>query len=141
MTRPSSEDDQLVVLEECRNELEAQELRSVLVDSGIPAFVFEKETLGIGLGCTGSGFTGAQVKVPRSQQGHARAALEESRSRSAEIDWDHVDVGDPVPEVMDVLENRSLVHNTRRIATALGPVVGLGFLVLALAGIVLFFVL
>ena len=140
MTDTDSRDDQLVVLVECRNELEGQEIRSLIESEGMTAFVFEKQTLGIGLSCSDSRLTGVEVKVPLGQRDRALAALEEARRVSAEIDWDQVDVGETLPEVTDVLENRSLVHNTRRMVTVLGPLLGLGFLVLAVVGIVLFFV-
>ena len=63
------------------------------------------------------------------------------RIQSAAIDWDQVDVGEPPMEVMDVLDNRSLVHNTRRFVTLVGPIIGIGFLLLALTGTILFLVL
>ena len=69
-------DDRLVLLVDCKNELEGQELRSVLEDSGLIAFVFEKETLGIGLTSADSRLNGVQVKVPLDQRERALEALD-----------------------------------------------------------------
>ena len=140
MSRSDDNPDQLVPVVDCSNELEGQELRSVIEDAGIPAFVLETETLGIGLGRTDARLGGVQVKVARSNRERAREALELSRIQSARIDWDEVDVGEAPPEVLNVLDNRPLVHNTRRVVTLLGPILGIGFLLLAIAGIVLFLV-
>ena len=138
MSRSDDNSDQLVPVVDCSNELEGQEIRSVIEDAGIPAFVLETETLGIGLSRTDARLGGVQVKVARSNRERAREALELSRIQSARIDWDEVDVGEPTPEVLNVLDNRPLVHNTRRFVTLLGPILGIGFLLLAIAGIVLF---
>lgn len=141
MTETRQNSEQLVAVMDCKNELEGQEIRSVIEDAGIPAFVLETEVLGLGLNRADSRLGGVQVKVSLVNRALALEALEVARIQSAEIDWDQVDVGEPPMEVMDVLDNRSLVHNTRRLVTLLGPVIGIGFLLLALTGTILFLVL
>ena len=133
--------DHLVPVVACNNELEGEELRAILEAAGIPAFVLDKDTLGIGLGRCDSRIGGVQVKVSESNRESALEALQISRIQSASIDWAAVDVGEPPAEVLDVLDNKGLVHNTRRFVNLIGPIIGMGFLILALIGIVLFFVL
>lgn len=141
MTDAHANSEQLVPVVDCKNELEAQEIRSVIADAGIPAFVLETEVLGLGLNRADSRLGGVQVKVSLVDRDRALEALEIARIQSAAIDWDQVDVGEPPMEVMDVLDNRSLVHNTRRFVTLVGPIIGIGFLLLALTGTILFLVL
>ena len=141
MTETPVNSEQLVAVVDCKNELEAQEIRSVIADAGIPAFVLETEVLGLGLSRGDSRLGGVQVKVSLVDRDRALEALEIARIQSAGIDWDQVDVGEPPMEVMDVLDNRSLVHNTRRLVTFLGPIIGIGFLLLALTGTILFLIL
>ena len=141
MTDAHANSEQLVPVVDCKNELEAQEIRSVIADAGIPAFVLETEVLGLGLNRADSRLGGVQVKVSLVDRDRALEALEIARIQSAAIDWDQVDVGEPPMEVMDVLDNRSLVHNTRRFVTLVGPILGIGFLLLALTGTILFLVL
>ena len=141
MTGTRQNSDPLVAVMDCKNELEGQEIRSVIEDAGIPAFVLETEILGLGLNRADSRLGGVQVKVALSNRAQALEALEIARVESAGIDWDNVDVGEPPMEVMDVLDNRSLVHNTRRFVTLVGPIIGIGFLLLALTGTILFLVL
>ena len=141
MTDAHANSEQLVPVVDCKNELEAQEIRSVIADAGIPAFVLETEVLGLGLNRADSRLGGVQVKVSLVDRDRALEALEIARIQSAAIDWDQVDVGEPPMEVMDVLDNRSLVHNTRRFVTLVGTIIGIGFLLLALTGTILFLVL
>ena len=141
MTECNSNPDHLVPLVGCNNELEGQEIRSIIEAAGIPAFVFDKDTLGLGLNRGDSRIGGVQVKVSASNRDRALEALQISRIQSARIDWSEIDVGEPSPEVVDVMENRLLVHNTRRFVTMIGPLIGIFFLCLALIGIVLFFTL
>ncbi|MEE2681142.1 MAG: hypothetical protein VX641_02095 [Planctomycetota bacterium] len=141
MTDSQANAEQLVPLVGCNNELEGQEIRSVVEAAGIPAFVFDKDTLGLGLNRADSRIGGVVVKVASSNRERALEALELSRIQSSRIDWSEIDVGEPTPEVLDVLDNRGLVHNTRRFVGVAGPVVGLFFLLLAVIGIILFFAL
>ena len=141
MSDSETNHEHLVPLVGCNNELEGQEIRAVVEDAGIPAFVFDKDTLGIGLNRCDSRIGGVMVKVASSDRKRALETLELSRIQSARIDWSEIDVGEPTPEVLDVLDSRGLVHNTRRFVGVAGPLMGLLFLLLAVIGIVLFFVL
>ena len=141
MSNSETNPDHLVPVVGCNNELEGQEIRSVIEAAGIPAFVFDSDTLGLGLNRGDSRIGGVQVRVSASNRDRAFEELQLSRIHSAQIDWTEFDVGDPSPEVLDMLDNQRLFHNTRKFVTVIGPVIGIGFLLLALIGFVLFFIL
>ena len=118
----------------CQNELEAQTVKAALEDAGIPVFVFEKGSLGIGLTHLTSRIGGVQVQVPKGQLDEARQALELLQVDAARIDWSQVDVGDPPVEVTRTLASSGFMHRFRLMVVTLGPIVGLTLLVLSAIG-------
>lgn len=129
----------LVPLLVCRNELEAQTVRAVLEDAGVPAFVFEKGSLGIGLTHAASRLGGVQVQVPADRLEEARASLELVQVDAARIDWSNVDVGEPPAEVVRTLASRGSMSRIRRMVVTLGPIIGLVLLLISVIGAVIVF--
>ncbi len=127
----------LAPLTTCSNELEAQEIRMILEEAGMPAFVFDKGGLGLNM-ADGEARVGAtQVQVPSGRIDEARSILESIVSDSAGIDWEQVDVGDMPPEVADVLGSRNAMHSVRRFVATVGPLLGILILLGVGAGIVI----
>ena len=127
----------LASLRTCRNELEAQEIRLVLEEAGLPAFVFDKGGLGLNM-CDAQARVGAtQVQVPAHRLEEARMILAARETDAAAIDWERVDVGEMPPEVADVLESRSVMHLVRRLVATIGPLLGILILIGVGTGIVI----
>ena len=124
----------LVPLMTCQNELEAQTVKAALEDAGIPVFVFEKGSLGIGLTHATSRIGGVQVQVPPDQLEAARQALELLQVDAARIDWNTVDVGEPPDEVVRTLASSGFMHRFRQFVITIGPIVGLVLLLLSAVG-------
>ena len=127
----------LVPLMMCRNELEAQTVRAALEDAGIPAFVFEKGSLGIGLTHAAARLGGVQVQVPSDRLEEAQESLKLVQVDAARIDWDSVDVGEPPAEVRRTLASRGFMSRFRRLVVTLGPIVGLILLLISAIGAVI----
>lgn len=132
-TRPREEGLELLV--NCRNELEAQEIRGALEAAGMPAFVFDKGGLGLNMADEVARYGGLQVQVPVGRREEAIALLDSIRSEADAIDWDAVDVGAMPPEVEEVVASRGASHAFRRFIGILGPVLGIAILLAAAVGI------
>ena len=133
-TRPNKG---LELLVNCRNEIAAQEIRSLLEASGMPAFVFGKGGLGLNMTDEHARHGGLEVQVPAGRVEEARAILESVESDASTIDWDEVDVGDMPPEVANIVESQMATHAIRRFVTTVGPFLGILILLAAVAGIVI----
>ena len=129
--------DGLELLLNCRNEIAAQEVRSLLEASGMPAFVFGKGGLGLNMTDEHARHGGLQVQVPAGRVEEARQILKSVESDAASIDWDEVDVGDMPPEVADIVESQAATHAIRRFVITVGPFLGILILLAAVAGIVI----
>ena len=127
----------LVSLMVCSNELEAQTIRAVLKDSGIPAFVFEKGGLGIGLALSTSRIGGVQIQVPADRLVEAQNALKLVEVDSARIDWSEIDVGELPEEVSRTLATRGFMHGFRYFVVTIGPIIGLGLLFASVIGAII----
>jgi hypothetical protein len=137
MNAPHGDPEGLVQLMVCRNELQAQEIRLVLEEAGMPAFVFNKGGLGLNMVDGDSRVGAVQVQVPSGRAEEARAILHSIEEASAGIDWDEVDVGEPPPEVANILESRGMTHAIGHIVSTLGPILGILILLGVVVGIVI----
>ena len=137
MNEWNEEGSGLVSLMVCRNELEAQTIRALLEDAGIPAFVFEKGGLGIGLTHSTSRIGGVQIQVPAGRIEEARSTLKLVEVDAARIDWNEIDVGEPTAEVSRTLSTRGFMHGFRCMVVTVGPIIGLGLLLASAIGAII----
>lgn len=94
MTFPPEESDprdDLVTVQQVRNEFEASILVASLKDEGIEAFSFGMFS---NILPVASRFTGVPVQVRKGDLERARRVLEEKAETPADVDWDSIDVGE-----------------------------------------------
>lgn len=121
--------DELVTLLEATTEFEARSLVVVLEDAGIRAVAFGAGDLPSVPSLTTGRPRGVPVQVARGDFEAARTLVDELPVTAGAIDWDQVDVGEPVEE----MRSRSFLSSPGFIRATIGVLV-LGFL-LAVAGV------
>ncbi len=116
MTSPDTaprRDDDLVELTTRPNEMDAGLIREVLAAAGIESTQHVAD--GFALGVFGANmFNPVTVRVRRHQLADARAALEQNRQDSVDIDWSEVDVGEPQDEIARRVAQSNAEPRTRR---------------------------
>lgn len=110
-------DDDLVELTTRPNEMDAGLIREVLAAAGIESTQHVAD--GFALGVFGANmFNPVTVRVRRHQLSEARAALEQNRQDSVDIDWSEVDVGEPQDEIARRLSESAEPVRTRKSSRA-----------------------
>ena len=123
--------DDLVTLLTATSEFAANSLVIVLEDAGIPAFAFSPAQNVFGVTGMSGNLLNTAVQVRREDLDRARAALESNRIDSVDIDWDAIDVGEPVEQIRAPRSGLPLMATLGMIVAVLALLSGL---VLALAG-------
>lgn len=136
MTDREQAGDGLVCLMNCRSELEAREICTLLEEADMPAYVFSKGGLGVDMVSGDARIGVAQVQVPAVRLEEARSIIRSVEEVSSMIDWDEVDVGEMPDEVAEVLASRGAVHALGRFVVTVGPILGILILLAVLVGIV-----
>lgn len=73
-------------------EFQARAIVAMLGEAGIDAVTFRGDQLGAGLPV--GQFSAVPVQVRQSELARARQALQESRARGRDLDWDQVELGE-----------------------------------------------
>ena len=127
----SDRNDDLVTLLTATSEFAANSLVIVLQDAGIPAFAFSSAQNIFGVTGMSGNLLNTAVQVRRKDLERAKAALEANRIDSIDIDWDAIDVGDPVEQIRSPRTGLPLMATLGMIVAVLALLSGL---VLVLAG-------
>ena len=126
--------DDLVTLLTATSEFAANSLVIVLEDAGIPAFAFSSAQNIFGVTGMSGNLLSTAVQVRREDLERAKAALESNRIDSVDIDWDAIDVGEPVEQIRPPRSGLPLMATLGMVVAALALLSGL---ILALVGNIL----
>ena len=130
--RPRLDVGAMSTVHDARTEFEAECIRSVLEDAGIPSVVPPS-----GQGIFGfplrAGGASVPVRVLPEDLSRARQVLAEARWAGKSIDWDDADVGEAPPEVLGELGRAARHRRVRRIVMAFGRAVVAVILLLMIA--------
>ena len=108
----------------------ADGLRMVLEMEGIPSLVERT-------GDSGESIAPWCVKVPREASQEVERILAERRQTGGEADWEHMDLGEPSPEVAAVLKSRPATSAFTTGLRWVGAVAGFLMLGAAILGVVM----
>jgi hypothetical protein len=126
----------MVVLCEVPSEFQARSLVIVLEDAGIRAFTFGAGELPHVANLTTGKVRGVTVHVARRDEPAARALLNELPTRTGEIDWDAIEVGEEEESERPDETKRASSFSSPSAVRILLVVAGLG-LTLAVVGLLL----